>query len=624
MDSLQPSEEYCEMVEPQFPVIESLAEVPHVTRGSNHRLAMTVDERKEMLYIISTEGCNCHVLAYSCGSSSNSMVQKTSLVFDQEVEAAELYRHDAHVCAIVVTRDGRLWHGALHSLEKGTFPYDSIFTENPLKQRLLGVNLLSVCQDCTDGPAVAAVVSTLSPPQVLWLGSGEGGDTDIVTGDISGLDHIHSPFTSVLFLSREKTTSSFWSMMTRVPSCKEIVESILVLGFADGAIRSCMITDSKLIHPVHLLARLDSVEQEVVSILALTASGRSNLMDTLCFVGRSGAVSTLNDYTSLQCIPGGLRLRGPWTSAAVVQFADKSGILATRHDGTSHLFVLSTKDSMCVRLPIRSDMMSVNSYMTPQGTWVSFGTVDGSVLLVQMTSSILEKLSAWDEGHDVMSAGILDKISERPQTTSADRTHRLLQRLRRYDQAGTDTSMSVYNGESASRLNIDLQRAMDTTNLVLKVAHVSCNEYSENVAISEENDVITVRATPVNGLIPPSPGGSWISSLHACYGSESDGVPGCVQTIRRRENESGLPVHYGGVAVTDSRTLGECALQSISFHTDGMKTTDAFLSVAHTHEPNDNEEHTGIQAKRKKTGFLVDPPTSFSRDSQGETLIILL
>lgn len=589
------------MEESSFPAIASVAEMPKVTDGTSRRLAVTVDEGKETLFIISTEGRACHVLSYSFGSSSSSVpaLKKTSLLFDQEVEAAECYRQDSGVCAVVLTRDGRLWHGSLHSLKKGAFPHNSIFTEYSLENKLLGVKILAVCSGCKDGPAVVAVRSSLAPPQVMWLGRRHGDvATDVRT--VPGLEHIHSAITSVLFLHRDKVTTAFWRLLTRVPSCDQDLESIVLFGFADDAIRSCLITDSKVIHPVHLLARSDSQEQEVLSILAMTDSG-SSLIDTISFLGSNGAVSTLDESSSFRRTPSGLSLKGPWTSASVIECNGRRSVLTTRHDGTSHLLVFAKEsvgaDSVCIQLPVREGMTTVNSCVSPQGTWLAFGNVDGSVLLLQMGSNVCEKLLLWEQD-DAISSGILGAIAEQPQANPTSSLARS-QRLRRFDQMSKVASTNV-NG-SALQLSEDLQHAMDTTDTVLRIACGSRNR-SSNVAITEEGDTIAVQGTLVEGLVPPSSGGTFISSFHACFGRGGAAVDGTVPTICRRpyqDDENGIPVRCEGVAVTDSRAVGDNSEQRIEMKLKGA-TVDAFLSVTDTHDPS-NKEDSQVHFKRRKT-----------------------
>ena len=613
--------------ESSFPLICSVGEVPSIMDKSSC-LGMSLDESREKVYIISSENNSCHVVTYSYASSSSPcLLQKTSFSFDKPVCTAELYRREDKVRAVVVTGDGRLWDGAMDYIEKGMFSYIDIFTEVSLEQRLMDINFLSVCQDCKDGPAVVAVGrSAPSPPRVMWLDDG-GTELNIISKHVPGLEHIHAPITSVLFLSRNDTSSAFWSLLMTEQSSDQSIESILLLGFSDGAIRLCLITNSKVMHPVRLLVRIDSTKQQVVSILAMT-SGSQSLVDAICAVGRNGAVSTLDESGRFQHILGGLSLTGPWKSAVMIECTEKKTILALRQDGSSHLLVIADKDStgkvsLCMPLPIRNDMATVNSCMMSGGAWVSLGTLEGSVILMHVDSNIQQKLLAW-EGSNDRSSGILDVVGEQSDTDSlANPTHSLLQRLSRYDRMDKDASTNA--SELALELDADLLHAMDTTEFVMKVARGNPNDNdgsSKNVPVTvfEKDGTVTVKANSLKGTPPLLGERTWTSSLHSCFGTQGGDESKHVFQRRLGANESWLPVHYGNVAVADCRAMADGAdvEQRIEWKKDGVTTVDAFISVTDRRELNDKQEDDGVvQAKRRKT-----EPTDAS--SEALTLVIPL
>lgn len=587
------------MEESSFPVISSVAELPKVTCRSN-ALAMTMmdtSNEDNKLYIVSTEGHNCHVITYSMNQSS--AIVKATISFHQDLQTAECYRQEGVNHVIVVTRDGRLWYGSLKELTNGTFSYNEVCCEYNLEQPLLPkVKLLSVCKHkCKGGPAVAIISDEGSeaPPHVLWL------DQRRSERIVPGLEHVHSPITSTLLLSREMVTPAFWSVLTRVPACGdgESAENLL-LGFANGAIRSCLITESKTLLPVHLLARLDHIEQQVLSILEFTGEN-TRLIDSIYFVGSKGAVSLLDASASLfRHVSGGLRWKGPWISAAAIEFNGKRGIVAIRHDGTSHLLALRNEaseiDSACIRLPFRGGMTTVATCASPPGSWLATGTTEGSLLLLNMDSNDWDSLLAWSDDDAISATGIRNATGEGSHTvsTTKSRAHDLVQRLHRFQLM--DQSISSHD-------DVNLQYAMDKTKLVMKV--VMSSEESNlvsNAVISEDNGMITAQGAEISEALPCLSGQGWTSSLHACtFGDDSEVV------CQRFGDGNELPVYYGGVAVTETRpivSVGEGIDEAITLKRGSSGTIDAFLSVS------DSTESNGSRSKRRKTSSRPNDRTT--------------
>lgn len=614
-------------------MVASVAEVTGVASGTN-RLVMTLDDDSETLRIMTPAGSTCHIVTYS-SSSISSRIRKTLISFNQPVEVAAFYRQASGLCAVVATRDGRFWHGSLHSLKKGLLPHDAIFTEFHLDQPLLNVKLLTVCQDCVDGVALAVAGSGQTPPHVVWFDNDASEEDTTTTTTVPGLEHVHSPIKCMLFPSRDNVSPAFWTLLTRTPSCEaQSVECILLLGFEDGAIRFSLITASKQILPVHLLARIDGrQEASVISILGLT-SGDSNLIDRLCFVGCNGSVFTLDNTGSLRRDAGGLRLSGPWTSAVLVDLTDKKGILATRHNGTSHLLVLpeeeaGRRESICALLPVREDMATVSSCMSPQGSFFAFRTFDGSIVLMQVDSNGLEKILAFGQDGTLF-FGVLSAVVEQQHKTAsastASRTRRVLQCLRQYDRWDLDASAH----DESAQLDAN-QRAINTTSFFLNNVRDGRNRDS-NVSISDETGVATAHSRSLKGLVPASAssGGAWTRSLHACFRGEDDAVSGKAAAVCQRSidgNESGelSNVVYGGVAVTENRVLVDGADQTMETKMNDAKPVDAFLSITDTaRESSSDKGSVRVHSKRRKTSSSVAPPTSCSTSSSVEPLVIPL
>ena len=607
-----------------FPVIASLAEVPQVTRADVSRMSIMLHESTGVLYVVTRKARVCHVLSFRTEST---IPQRTSLEFHRDVEAAELAQ-DARLL-VVLTRDGRLWRCCPQTLKTGKYPHTEIIEECTPGPRLLGTEILSICHDGFNndeaGPALVAAGSTLGPPQVLWLGSRE-------FRSILGLEHVRATITAVLFLSRERVLPTMWSTLLKLSKGGNAVHGAVLLGFADGAVRICLVSDGMSVHPPQLIARMDSTkEQPVLAILAIP-SLHTPLIDTLCFVGTIGAVATLNAAGSFRRVAGGLLDKGPWTSAALLALGGRSesmastrirsgrrGILATQSDGSTFALFLPcdrTVDGLCERLPVRSDMSSVVSCPTEsaQRLWLAFGTHNGSLLLMQMDISNCDQLFS-ATGQAYLPAGILNVNQGR--LRESKRARLLLNSLRNLEQKSGSESQSDDNLNRQHEENIQL--AMETTSVVLGLTHSETNR----VVVSEESDTISVTSTSTASLALKKAERHWTSSLHACFGSDFPAES--VVCSRPCDDSNGsVNVHYGGIAVTESRIMKPGDEYRIEVTKSGLKSTDAFVSLAEINDTRSSRNSQNLAQHAQICNSLVDKEGSYVAQGDADQLVIPL
>ena len=96
----------------------------------------------------------------------------------------------------------------------------------------------------------------------------------------------------------------------------------------------------------------------------------------------------------------------------------------------------------------------------------------------------------------------------------------------------------------------NIQLAMETTSVVLGLTHSETNR----VVVSEESDTISVTSTSTASLALKKAKRHWTSSLHACFGSDFPAES--VVCSRPCDDSNGsVNVHYGGIAVTESRIM---------------------------------------------------------------------
>jgi hypothetical protein len=482
------------------------------------------------------------------------------------------------------------------------------------------MRFLASCNDVV----VAAGSTLLGPPQVLWLDNNDA-------RNIPGLEHIQSPITSVLFVFREKVAPALWRTVAQFN--RRNVESVVLLGFADGAIRMSLITESRSIHPVQLIGYVDSIPQEVVTILAIPGTPS---MDMFCFVGKNGALAMWNDANLFHHVDGGFG-NGPLTSAAVLAFDDGSelttspkvrsnsrrGILATRHDGSTHLLSLANDSygtiSVCERFPVRDEMAFVTCCVSSKCSWLVFGTLGRSAVLMQMDAFSFDKLQSWER--ETQSAGILDAMRQQPLEKSDNSlARRILCRLRRFEQMDGGVSQGTH--ESTPQCETNIQRALETTDIVLGLFRGRTNR----VIISEEGNSIVASAA---ALSQPKSEQLWTSSLHACFGAEMDTASRTVAVCRRQchDGEGKVRVHYGGVAVTESKAIGKDVEHRIKM--SGSKPTETFVSLAVEQDVRAMHlESSRAQSKRRKTANAIVESTVLCARSEtrecGDTLVIPL
>jgi hypothetical protein len=521
------------------------------------------------------------------------MPQKTSILFHREVQAVEFATYNLATILLILTRDGRVFRCSPRVLKAGTWQHSQVVTEFEFSHRLLGMRLLASCND----GVVAAGSTLLGPPQVLWLDNNDA-------RKIPGLDHVQSPITSILFLFREKMAPALWRTVAQFN--RGNAESVVLLGFADGAIRMSLITESRSIQPVQLIGYVDSVPQEVVTILAIPGTP---LMDMLCFVGKNGDVAMWNDASLFHHLDGGFG-HGPLTSAVFLAFDDgfdstmsptvrlnrRRGILATCQDGSAHLLSLAHDScgmiSVCERFPVRDEMASVTCCVSSQWSWLVFGILDGSAVFMRMDKSCFGKLQLWER--ETQSAGILDAVRRKPLEESDSRhARRLLCRLRSFEQM--DGGISQGKNESTAQRETDIQRAMETTNIVLGLT----NRRTNSVIVSGEGNSIVASLAV---LPQPTSEQMETSSLHACFGTEMEASSRTVAVCRRQchDGEGKVNVRYGGVAVTECKAARKDVEHRIT--TDDAKPSETFVSFAVEQDMRAMHlESAHAQLKRKKT-----------------------
>jgi hypothetical protein len=458
---------------------------------------------------------------------------------------------------------------------------------------MLGMRFLASCKDVV----VAAGSTLLGPPQVLWLDNNDA-------RNIPGLEHIQSPITSILFVFQERVVPALWRTVAQFK--RGNVESVVLLGFADGAIRMSLITESRSIHPVQLIGYVDLVPQEVLTILAIPDT---QLIDTLCFVGKNGAVAMWNDASLFHHVGGGFG-RGPLTSAAILAFDTGSnstpsptvrlnrrrGVLATRHDGSTQLLLLANDScgviSVCERFPVRDEMAFVTGCVSSQCSWLVFAILDGSAVLMRMDASSFDKLQSWER--KTQSAGILDAVRQQPlEGSEISRARRLSSFLRTFEQE--DGGISHRRNESTAQRKTNIQLAMTTTDIVLGLT----NRRTNRVIISGEGDSIVASAAAA--LPRPTSEQLGTSSLHACFGAEMDTASRTVAVCSRQchDCEDKVNVQYGGVAVTESKATGKDVEHTVTM--SDVKPSETFVSLAFEHDVGAmHTESARAQPKRRK------------------------
>lgn len=594
------------MKDSSFPIIASVAEVTQMTCGSNRMSAMM--DHDGILYVVGTEGRACHVVPYPY-KSTQSPQKKSSLLFHREVEAAEFVMQNDSTILLILTRDGRMWRCCPQTLKPGTWPHSRVVTEIECQHRLLGIKFLASGKN----GVVAAGSTLLGPPQVLWL------DNDMK--NIPGLEHIQSPITSVLFVFRDRVAPALWRAVTQF--IRGNVESAVFLGFADGAIRMSLVMDSRSVRPVQLIGYVDSIRQEVMTILAIPGTP---LIDMLCFVGKNGAVAIWNDASFFHNVDG--IGSGRWTSATVLVLDCRSNsttspqvcpnrrryLLATRNDGSTHVLLLTNDSfgliSVCERFPVQDEMAFVTCCVSSQSSWLVFGTFDGSAVIMHVDASSFDKILLWES--ETQSTDILDTVREQPQDALVNsHTRRLLRRLRSFEQKNGGASLGP--NESISQHYADIQSAKETTEVVLGLIH----RRSTKVVISEESDSISVSS--VAALPQPTSGKLWTSSLHACFGSELYSASRTAVACRRlcHNNLVEVDVHYGGVAVTESRAVGKDIEYRIEIN--GSKPIETFFSLSVERDVRAVRlESSRDQSKRRKNNVTVDSSVLCARSEAGD------
>jgi hypothetical protein len=438
---------------------------------------------------------------------------KISVDFDRKVEAASF--NDDGTSAVVLTRDGRLWHVSIEEERRRLNQKDHSVRELVIGKQIVGANILENCKGFSDDEKIEAWLvagSSLSPPcLVVTAWQAEGQQLDSQAQDIAGLEHVRDPVTTMLFVTKHEFSDDGWKNL--VGDSNHYCRSVILLGFANGAIRMCTIDERGHVGAMQMLGYVGQSDSNVFAILAVPKRA-------LLAINSRGVVNVVarSSSGSFRRVDPGLPSGQAWTSAAVIGGSadvrqtllghSRNGLVATSIDGATHALLLmdDTLDgdigSVSFSLSVRKDAAFAATYLDSgqNCTWMAVNTRSGGLVLMRV-QSLRKHMEGSSVGPLQQSIGNTTKRSQE----AGSESERILSLLSDFKHAKGSSIDSLAG--SPDRLAILTKEAGELTTATVDSLRGS-RQAPHRVVVEQNGDCYMAKTTVVGRA------SSWNTSLH--------------------------------------------------------------------------------------------------------------